>query len=88
MIDDSCCLTIDVAGKIKGKRDDPVVKTAGYSSRGPGYDSKHPYGGSQPSITPVPGRVTPSSGFCYYQGHMWHTDTPEGKTPLENKTNE
>ena len=31
--------------------------------RGPGFKSHHPCGDSQPSVTPVPGDLTPSAGL-------------------------
>ena len=37
------------------KRDGAEVKSPGCSSRGPGFDSQHPHGGSQLSMTPFPG---------------------------------
>ena len=41
-------------------RDGSVVKSTGYSSRGPRFNSQHPLGSSQQSVTPVPGDLTPS----------------------------
>ena len=38
------------------------VKSTSCSSRGPGFKPHHLHGGSQPSVTPAPGHVTPSSG--------------------------
>ena len=32
-----------------------VVKSIGYSSRGPGFNSQHPHGSLYLSVTPVPG---------------------------------
>ena len=42
------------------------VKNADCSSRGPGFNSQHPHGGSQTSVTPVPENPTPSrdTPFC------------------------
>jgi hypothetical protein len=37
-----------------GWGDGSAVKSACCSYTGPGFSSQHPYGGSQPSITPVP----------------------------------
>lgn len=34
-------------------RDDSVIKSTNYSSKGPRLNSQHPYDGSQPSITSV-----------------------------------
>ena len=47
-------------------------KSIGWSSRGPGFDSQHPYGGLHPSVAPVPGRLMPPSGFCQYQVYTWY----------------
>lgn len=46
-----------------------MVKSTGCSSKGPGFNSQHPHGGSQPqhSLTPTPGNQTPSSGFYVHQ---------------------
>lgn len=38
-----------------------VVKSTVCSSRGPGFDSSHLCGGSQPPVTPVPGDLLPAS---------------------------
>lgn len=43
--------------------DDLAVKNIGCSSRGSRFNSQHPHGRSQPSLTPVPGGLTPSSGL-------------------------
>ena len=37
-----------------------MAKSTEYSSRGPGFNSQHPRGSSQLSVTPVPGNLTPS----------------------------
>jgi hypothetical protein len=34
----------------RGWRDDSVVKSTDYSSRGPEFNSQKPHGGSQPSV--------------------------------------
>jgi hypothetical protein len=38
-----------------------VIKSTGYSSRGPSFDSQHPYRGSPSSVTPIPDNLTLSS---------------------------
>jgi hypothetical protein len=38
------------------------VKDTCYSCRRPRFDSQHPQSGSHPSVIPVPGALTPSSG--------------------------
>jgi hypothetical protein len=63
----------------KGWRDGSVVKSTPYSSRGLGFNSQHPHGGSQLSVTPVPGDLCPllvSTGTRYASG---------GETYLEAK---
>jgi hypothetical protein len=35
------------------------------SSRGPGFDSQQPHGGSQQPVTAVPGDPVPSPGFLF-----------------------
>ena len=44
----------------RGWRDDSVVKNTGCSSRGPRFNSQYPHGGSQLSVTSVPGDPTPT----------------------------
>jgi hypothetical protein len=50
---------------------------SGCSSRGPGFDSKHPDGGLQRSVTQVSGKPMLSSDR--HRAHIWYTDG--GKTP-------
>jgi hypothetical protein len=38
-----------------GWRDGSVIKSTGCSSRGQRFDSQHPHGSLQSSLTPVPG---------------------------------
>jgi hypothetical protein len=45
-------------------RDGSAVKSTDCSSRGPRFNSKHPHGGSQLSVTPVPGTLTPLTQIC------------------------
>lgn len=52
-----------------GWRCDSVVKRSGCSFRGPGLNSQRPREGSQPSVTPTPGDLTPSSGLFGHQAH-------------------
>lgn len=47
-------------------KDDLAVKSMDWSSRGHGFDSQCPQGGSQPSLAPVPQELTRSSGLCGY----------------------
>lgn len=59
----------------------PVVKgTHWLLFRGSTFDGQHPHGSPQPSITPVPGDLTPSSGVLGHQAHKWYTDTHVDKT--------
>lgn len=60
--------------KAEGWRDGPVVRSTYCSCWGPELCSKHPHGGSQPSVAPVPANLTPSSGLCRHQAHMSYTD--------------
>ena len=39
--------------RVGGWRDGSVVKSTGYSSRGPEFKSQHPHGSSRLSVTPV-----------------------------------
>lgn len=58
-----------------GWRDSSVVDiSAGWSSSGPEFVSQNPHGSSQPSIIPVPGPPTPSSGIqCCRHTHRQTT---------------
>lgn len=39
-----------------------------------GFGSQHPHGGSQLSVTPVPGDLMASSDLHGYQTHVWYID--------------
>jgi hypothetical protein len=57
--------------------DGSVGKCTLCSFRGLGFGSQHPHDSSQPSKTPVPGNLVPSSGFCWHQVYMHiHTCSP------------
>lgn len=40
-----------------------VVKSSGFPSRGPGFDSQHPLGSSELFVTPAPGFLMPFPGL-------------------------
>lgn len=61
-----------------------AVKSIHWSCRGLRFNSRHPYSGSQPSLTPVPD-LTPSSDFYSHQVHVWHTNTYASKTLIQTK---
>jgi hypothetical protein len=48
--------------------------------KGPGFDSQHPHGGSQPSITHIPGELMLSSDLFRHWPHTWYTDIHAIKT--------
>jgi len=52
----------------------------GSSSTGPGFDSQHPDGSSQLSVTSVPGDPGPFSGLLWHQMFMWFIDMHASKT--------
>jgi hypothetical protein len=52
---------------------------------GPEFDTQHPQDGSQPSITPVPGVLTPLSILFWHQECMWYTFIPAGRAPMHIK---
>jgi hypothetical protein len=56
-----------------------MVKSTGYSCRGPRFISQHPHGSTELSVTPVPRDLTPSSGLCVYQEDLWYTGMHESK---------
>ena len=58
-----------------------MLKSTGCSSRGPEFNSQHPHGGSQPSVTPVQGDPTSFGGL---HGDSVHRHTCR-KTPLHIK---
>jgi hypothetical protein len=65
-----------VAGESgEGCRGDSTVKSTGSSSRGSGFDSPHPHGVSQISVTPVPGNMMSFSGLHGHCMHVVHRDT-------------
>jgi hypothetical protein len=53
--------------KTSGWDDGSEVKGTGHSSGGPWFHSQHPHGGSQPSVTSVPGDPSPFSRYTYIQ---------------------
>jgi hypothetical protein len=57
-----------------------VVKSTGSSSRGSGFNSWQPHGGSRPSVTPVPGVQVLSSGICGHYTHIYYMEGHTGKT--------
>jgi hypothetical protein len=62
-----------------GKKDGRAVKSTGYSSRGPGFDSQHQHGSSQPCVTGIP--LLASLGTA----HKWCIDMHGCKTPIHKK---
>ena len=56
-----------------------VVKSTGYSSIGPGFNSQHPPGGSQPSVPPCP-EDPPLPPTAMYTRYI---DIHAGKTPVK-----
>ena len=57
---------------IWGRKDGSVVKSKVSSSRGPGFNSQHPHGSSQLSVTPVPGNLTSSHRHTHRQNTSVH----------------
>jgi hypothetical protein len=53
--------------------DGSVVKSTDHPSRGSGFGFHHPHGGSQPSVTPVPKDLIPSSDLQGYCTQVVHT---------------
>jgi hypothetical protein len=61
-------LEIQLSG---GWREGSEVKSIGCSSRRPGFKSQHPRGGSQPSVTPLPGCLFwPPQTLSTYMVHI------------------
>ena len=60
----------------RGWRGGSAVKSTGCSSRGAGFNSQHPHGGSEPSVTPVPGDLDPPTP------HMHAGKTPVNKIKI------
>jgi hypothetical protein len=56
-----------------------MVKSTGCSSSELGFNSQHPPGGPQVSITPVPGNLKPSSGLRGDQACTWCTNVQQAK---------
>jgi hypothetical protein len=59
----------------KKKRTRKKKRNIGCYSRGPGFDSQHLHYGSQPTVTPVPEALPPSSGLRGHCRHMVHRHT-------------
>ena len=53
-------------------RDVIMIRSTGYSCRGHTFNFQHTHDGSQPSVTPVPRDLVPSSVLCRYCTHMLH----------------
>jgi hypothetical protein len=69
----------------RGLRDGLVVKSTGCLSEGPWFDSQHPHGGSQQSVTAAPGHLMSSSGLCRHQAHTGCIDIHAGKASTHRK---
>lgn len=50
------------------------LQSAGFFSRGPGFNFQHPHSSSQLTVTLAPWDSTPSSGVSEYEICMWYTD--------------
>lgn len=57
-----------------------MVKRTSCSSIGPGFDSQHSHGSSQPSITPIPGNPMTCSGLYRHQTSKQYIDIHAGQT--------
>ena len=66
-------------------RDGSVVKGLGCSSRGPGFDSQYPHGGSQLSVTPFLRDPWP---LLASTGTKWYMDVHAGSYTLKKKKKE
>jgi hypothetical protein len=55
--------------------DGSEVKGTICSCRGHGFGSQNPHGGSQTSVTPVPGALMPSFDLFGHESHMVHKHT-------------
>ena len=58
---------IEYCKSIRGWKDGSMVKSTVCSSRGPGFNSQHPHGGSQQSLTSVWGCLISFSGRNYLE---------------------
>jgi hypothetical protein len=63
----------------KGWKDGSVIKSRGCSRRKPEFSLGHPHGGSQASITAVPGDPMLSSDLHGHQACTWCTYIHAGK---------
>ena len=52
-------------------------------AEGLGFGSQHPHGGSQPSLSPVPGNPILSSDLLGYQAYVQYTYIHTGKTLIQ-----
>lgn len=60
-----------------------AVRSTRCPSTGPLFSSQHPRGSSQPSVSPVPGDLSASSGLHRHQACKLYTDTYTGKTSIQ-----
>lgn len=69
-------------------RDGSVLKNAVCSCRGPGFNSQHADGSSQPSVTLVPGDLISFSGLLLHHVWKWRTDMDADKTSMHIRLRE
>lgn len=69
---------------VRGWRDGSVLKSSGCSSR-PRFNSQHPHGSLQQSITAFPGDLMPSSDHVVHQVCTRYTDLHAGETLMNMK---
>lgn len=68
-----------IKSRYRAKRDGLAVKITGY--KGCGFESQHPHGSSQISVTPDPGDPL-TSGLHWNQARKWYIDTHAGKRSI------
>jgi hypothetical protein len=67
-------------------RDGSAVKNTGCSSRRPGFNSQHPHGTSQLSVTPVPEDLAPFHRHAFRQNTNAHKNKYLKKKTKTTKT--
>lgn len=66
---------------VRDLRNNSVSKSAGFSSKGPGFDSQYLHN-RELCVTSDPGDLAPLSGLCGHQAHIWHINVHADKTPM------
>lgn len=76
-------LSVYVRESLMEEKDVFVLMITSCSCRRPRFGPQHPYGGSQPSLSPIPTDMVPVFGLHGYQAHTWCTHMHASKTHIK-----